>query len=71
MLYSGRNTFKQIKMLRPKISKGIIVVRGPSKSRNQVMLGNIFDYSLDRVSACVTLSKRMEHLTWSYILKYV
>ena len=43
MLYSRRNKLKQIKTLRPKISKRIIVTRGPGRGKNQVILGNVFD----------------------------
>ena len=49
-----------------KISRRIIVTRGPSRSKNQFMFHNIFDGGPGSVSAWVTLSKGMEHLAWLY-----
>ena len=46
-------------MQRPKISKGIIIVRGPTKNKNQVTFCSNFDPGLDRVNAWAALFIRM------------
>ena len=47
-------------MQRPKISKGIIIVRGPTKNKNQVTFDSNFDPGLGRVNTWAALFIRME-----------
>ena len=42
-------------MQRPKTSKIIIIVRGPTKTKNQVTFGSNFDPDLDRVNTWASL----------------
>ena len=47
-------------MQRPKISKRIIIVRSPTKNKNQGTFGSNFDPGLDRVNSWAALFIRME-----------
>ena len=49
-----------MKRQRPKISKIIIVISGPTKNKNQVTFGSNFDPGLDRVNTWAALFIRME-----------
>ena len=51
---------KQSKSQRPKISKLIIVINSPSKSKNQVTFGSNFDSGLDTINTLAALFIRME-----------
>ena len=47
-------------MQRPKISKRIIVISDPSKSKNQVTFGSNFGPGLDRINTLAGLFSRIE-----------
>ena len=54
------NKRSRVKVKRPRISKIIIVINSPSKSKNQVIFGSNFDPGLDTVNTLAALFIRME-----------